>query len=107
MYHIFKQTRVYNGEPYSGPSSNNMPMAFFSLESARKAASHLRDVNPVGWNIFESETGRLIDGHDYFKDPDDTLRLSNAQLVEFAKHHPAPQAWWDETDDPFTGDPSP
>jgi hypothetical protein len=101
MYHIIKQTRLYSGHPYCGYSSNNMPMAFSSLEEARRAVRHLQDVNPVGWNIFEAETEKLIDGHDYFKDSDDTLRLSNKELEDFAKKNPIPQSFWDETDNPF------
>lgn len=28
-------------------------------------------------------------------------RVSNDKLRQFAKDHPAPQEWWDATDDPF------
>lgn len=67
MYHLCKQTRVYDGEAYCGPTSNGFPAEYITLEEARAARSDFIKRNPVGWNIYDSETGLLVDGVDFFK----------------------------------------
>lgn len=67
-YHLFKQSRVYQGQPYCGPTSNNIPAKFETIEQAEQAQELFTKSNPVGWNIFEAETGKLINGHDFFEE---------------------------------------
>lgn len=62
-YHLCKQTRVYDGEPYRGPSSNYIPMSFDLFSEALDARDKLQNRNPVGWNIFNADTGELVNGH--------------------------------------------
>lgn len=73
MYHIFKQTRVYEGEPYCGYTSFNHEsgkkekLEFADLEEAKRfIQEYLNIVNPVGWNIWDAETGKLVEGNDFF-----------------------------------------
>ena len=55
-YHLFKETRLYEGLPYSGFTSDGHIMAFDTLEDARLAKILLNKINPVGWDIyFEGE----------------------------------------------------
>lgn len=67
MYHIVKQTRVYDGDPYCGYSSDNIPMEFNTIEEAVIKAKELQLLNPVGWNVFDSSTRRCVYGKDMFK----------------------------------------
>ena len=64
MYHLCKQTRIYDGHPYCGPTSNGMPAQYDTLEEAKKAQAEFNERNPVGWNIYDEDTGKLIDGVD-------------------------------------------
>lgn len=70
MYHLCKQTRAYDGTPYCGYSSNNIPCEFEKLEDAREKVKELNNFNPVGWNIWDSETGLLIEGFDFMAGDD-------------------------------------
>lgn len=65
MYHLFKQSREYTGIPYSGPNSRDQPAQYKTLKEAKKAQEHFNNINPVGWNIYNSETFELVDGVDY------------------------------------------
>jgi hypothetical protein len=65
-FHIEKQTRIYDGEPYCGPSSNYIPLAFASIEEAKRKISLLNEINPVGWNIWNSNTRELVHGINFF-----------------------------------------
>ena len=67
MFHVFKQTRLYSGAPYQGPTSNGFPAEYKTLKEAKIAAENFQQRNPVGWNIFDSETGNLIDGVNMFE----------------------------------------
>lgn len=64
MYHLYKQTRIYAGHPYWGPTSNGIPAQYETLEEAKQAQAEFNERNPVGWNIYDEETGRLVDGVD-------------------------------------------
>lgn len=68
MFHLCKQTRIYQGRPYCGYTSNNVPAEFKSLEVARKMQAMFNARNPVGWNIWDAETGKLVDGFDHFEE---------------------------------------
>ncbi len=68
MYHLCKQSRLYGGQPYCGPTTENMPMAFKHLVVAQEAARLMQERNPVGWNIFDSETQELVQGLDFHKE---------------------------------------
>ena len=63
-YHLFKQSRLYLGKPYCGPSSDNVPQEFDTLEEAKRARERLSARNPVGWNIWRA--GHVVLGHDFF-----------------------------------------
>jgi hypothetical protein len=65
MYHLYKQTRIYAGEPYSGPTSDEKPAEYKSLEEAIIAKKEFTERNPVGWNIYNGDTGELVIGFDY------------------------------------------
>lgn len=60
MYHIIKMSRLYTGNPYSGPSSDGIPLEFKDLADAQKRVLELNITNPVGWDIYDSETGLLV-----------------------------------------------
>lgn len=66
MFHLFKQTRAYNGEPYCGPTSDYTPASYKTIEAAKIAKLLFQERNPVGWNIFNAETGEIVSGYDYF-----------------------------------------
>ena len=74
MYHLCKQTRLYDGEPYSGPSSFNADSGVKeiceapTMLEAKSLQEKLQSINPVGWNIWDSTTGKLMDGCDMFSD---------------------------------------
>jgi len=67
MYHLCKQSRVYNGHPYQGYTSNNIPAEYETFEEAKKARDVFNKSNPVGWNIYDSVSGELVDGIDFHK----------------------------------------
>ncbi len=55
VYHLVKRSRVYEGLPYCGPSSNNLPAQADTLEAAQKMQAELTARNPVGWDIYVAE----------------------------------------------------
>ena len=65
-YHLCKSTRIYRGEPYCGYSSGDAPCESNSLDEALALQTDLQKTNPVGWNIWDSETQTLVVGVDYF-----------------------------------------
>lgn len=67
MYHLFKQSRAYFGEPYCGYTSGNIPAEYDTLKEARHAVKEFHQFNPVGWNIWDSKTGELVEGVDFSK----------------------------------------
>lgn len=60
-------SRYYTGKAYNGPTSNYKDAAYETLEEAKKAAEDFLSKNPVGWNIFDSESHELVDGFDCFE----------------------------------------
>lgn len=69
-YHIFKQTKMYEGKPYYTDSFAPSPLEFNSIKLAIAVASYMRILNPSGWNIWDASTSRLIDGIDIFSKGD-------------------------------------
>jgi len=67
MYHICKQTRIYCGQPYCGSTSNGMPAQYKTLEVAKMAQAEFTERNPVGWNIYDKKTGKLVDGIEIYE----------------------------------------
>ena len=59
-FHLFKQSRVYSGRPYCGPTSGGFPAESDSLIKAINLAKYFNTFNPVGWDVFDSETGNLV-----------------------------------------------
>lgn len=76
-YHVFKQTRIYEGEPYTGYSMELIghvdedKAESDDLKSAIRLARSLQEANPVGWNVFDSTTGKCVHGFDLFSDVDE------------------------------------
>lgn len=66
MYHVFKQTQIYEGHAYCGPMTTGTTAEFKTLAEAKEARCAMNEANPVGWNIFDAETGVLVEGHDFF-----------------------------------------
>ena len=62
MYHLCKQSGPYSGHPYCGPTSDGFKAEFKKLSEARTAQRMFTERNPVGWNIYDGETGELVDG---------------------------------------------
>ena len=62
-----KQTRLYAGFPYCGYSSNGIRAEADTLAAAQSLRDELQEFNPVGWNIWDSSTGKLVEGMDHFK----------------------------------------
>jgi hypothetical protein len=60
MYDLCKASRIYSGHPYKGPSSDGIPQRFDTLAEALNARQRLLDRNPVGWDIYNSESGERI-----------------------------------------------
>ena len=59
-YHLFKKSRVYSGRPYCGPTSDNEPAEADTLEEAITLQQEMKYRNPVGWDIFDSETQEKV-----------------------------------------------
>ena len=59
-YHVIKASRIWQGHPYSGPSSRGKPAHADTLEGAFAWVSKLTKRNPVGWQIVDSESGEYI-----------------------------------------------
>lgn len=73
MYHLFKQSRTYTGRPYKGPTSDNVEASYNTFEEALLAAQEFTERNPVGWNIFEAESGEIMDIVEYTTNPYSTM----------------------------------
>ena len=69
-YHVEKQTRLYDGRGYDGFSCSLIDhlgcLETNDLAEAKSWVQQLQSVNPVGWNIWDSETGDLVDGFNHF-----------------------------------------
>lgn len=59
-YHLFKQSRIYEGRPYCGPTSNNVPASFATFDGAFSAKRIFTEKNPVGWDIYDADTQKLV-----------------------------------------------
>lgn len=68
MFHLYKASRVYSGRPYCGPTSDNKPAEYDTFEEAQVAAATFQEYNPVGWNIFDGDSGELLSGYDFFSE---------------------------------------
>lgn len=60
MFHLCKKSRCYGGRAYCGPTSNNVPAEYETLAEAKLAVEEFTKYNPVGWDIYDSETGQLV-----------------------------------------------
>ena len=59
-YHIVKSCRSWDGRGYCGPTSYNIPMEFYSIFGAKMYLKILNKRNPVGWEIVEVETSKVV-----------------------------------------------
>lgn len=65
-FHVVKSSREYNGAGYSGPSLNRIQCdgltraEFESKDDAIKCAQQLSEINPVGFDVYDSETQQKI-----------------------------------------------
>ena len=59
-YHIYKGTRVYEGQPYSGPANQGEPAQSDQLCEAVALARKLTQNNPVGWCIRDTQTAQDV-----------------------------------------------
>lgn len=59
-YHIFKLSRIYEGRPYCGPTSDGVPAEYNSLTEAKCAADNFLIRNAVGWQVFDSKSGEML-----------------------------------------------
>lgn len=64
MFHLFKQTRTYVGDPYCGVTSDNKPAEYKTFREADEARKIFQAINLVGWNIFDAESGKRVFGYD-------------------------------------------
>jgi|688.fasta_scaffold1033207_2 hypothetical protein len=68
-YHLCKQSRMYRGEGYDGPTrKSEEPIDIASLEEAKRLQLLYQKRNPVGWNIYDADTEKLVDGLDFFEE---------------------------------------
>lgn len=59
-YHIIKSSRLYEGKPYCGASSDHKPAGADDLDDAISLAERMLRNNPVGWDIYNSENGAKV-----------------------------------------------
>lgn len=59
-YHVIKSSRTYTGEPYKGPSSDESPAEAGSMHEAIDLAIKMYIKNPVGWDVYDSESEERI-----------------------------------------------
>ena len=52
MFHLFKASRVYEGRPYCGPTSNGKPAQYKTRLAAVRAANRFLKKNQVGWSVY-------------------------------------------------------
>ena len=62
MFHLCKHSRLYTNDPYMGPSSDYKRAECETLDQAIEMQKVLTRRNPVGWEIYDSTTGKLIKG---------------------------------------------
>ena len=55
MFHLFKASRVYEGRPYCGPTSNGKPAQYKTRLAAVRAANRFLKKNPVGWSVYYAD----------------------------------------------------
>ncbi len=60
-YHLCKKSRSYLGHPYRGPASDNVVAESMELPKARIWRDILTKRNPVGWDIYDSKTGEVLE----------------------------------------------
>ena len=63
MFHLCKKSRKYQRQPYAGPTAVAalLPNVFETLEQARDAQALFTKLNPVGWDIYDAETGKKVE----------------------------------------------
>lgn len=61
-FHLCKQSRMYSGFPYSGYTSEGMVGEAETLEEAIELARKFTEINPVGWDVYDSTTGQQVYG---------------------------------------------
>lgn len=61
MFHLCKATRLYDGRPYCGFTSQYKPAEFATLEEAKQALDIFQAFNPVGWSIWDADTGKIVE----------------------------------------------
>lgn len=66
-YHIIKESRLYTRIPYCGATSGGHPAEAETMEAAVNMARDFMKRNPVGWNVYDSDTGELIYGKEVVK----------------------------------------
>lgn len=59
-FHLFKKSRQYCGRPYCGPASDNKPAEANDIYLAQRLEMELTNRNPVGFDIYDSETGEKV-----------------------------------------------
>ena len=59
-YHIYKASRVYEGRPYSGPTSHGQPAQADQLCEAVHLRDQMITKNPVGWCIRDTHTNQDV-----------------------------------------------
>lgn len=64
MFHVVKQSRMYDGKPYCGNTSDSIPASYEKLSDAEAAVKKFTMKNPVGWNVYDADTKQLVLGID-------------------------------------------
>ena len=59
-YHVIKRSRKYSGKPYCGATSDNHPAEADIMADAFTMALHLNEKNPIGWDVYDSETATKL-----------------------------------------------
>jgi len=59
-YHLFKKSRIYTGRAYSGATNDGNIAEAETLEEATVMKERMTHNNPVGWDIYDSETKELV-----------------------------------------------
>ena len=67
MFHVFKESDVYDGHPYNGYTSEYKDAEYPTLEEAINTLKKFQEINSgVGWCIFDSDTKQLVYGYNLF-----------------------------------------
>jgi hypothetical protein len=60
MFHLFKQSRVYTGQCYCGPTNGFRRAEYKTLKLAKEQRDAFQQRNPVGWDIYDAKTKKLV-----------------------------------------------